>query len=1272
TALEQKREGAGADEGTSNLLPMPAALQLLHMKNPELRTGLGRGCLERAHPKLRSDVKNKQKEFNPSGLKMNSNYNSGGFHMKGPSVAVEPMMGPLNESPMQGLSFVSNRDQYGFQTHSHGDMLSMGAQPQHQLHMQGPFNHQAPNHDQHSHLYQDSVPSCLHGDRLVGFNNTNTGHPHMFEGGFGQQLAETQPRDCISQQQQRMAAMPEFQPHGHPNGNHAVPAPCLPLDQSPNRAASFHGLPSSSPETHRLEHYRLFPQGRMGGSEHCFPCDPLTGNFDMTGFSTAESSEHKMPYCDTGNQVVGGHFSTCNRSGSQGPVMGGSKVDQQNLFLERMGNRGKHETGGNARHNLMPQQRPGPATRPNPVSPAHPRFYHNLDYVANPTDVQGSSPMVHVQHSHLDRPIHRLNNHNMHPFGEPMFDVPQLAPQPPHHMNSLPYLNMAKRPRFDLPNGSAGENCSPLSHSLHNRPNLENHLSPSAFPSPMGDFTSHVTDGFPSGPLPLSSAPQQQQQRRQNAAMMIKQMASRSQQQRMRQPDLQQLNIHGDSSSNGMVCRGGPLGNMSQTGFEKKHNFHGNYDTPHLPQENSWFPEPQQHCRETNKHTLEQTENGHNIIFRQGVTSMDMQSLNSPGAHHPFENNVSNPLHMQSPDESSMQSGAPADRRPAEFGGMAMRRQHSFPPGGQTQQGAPQSNPSGFSSSPGNFPAHAEYLSSQHLSVNKLGALSLGNLNKASTKDSVFGQSCLAALSTACQNMIASLGAPNLNVTFNKKSQNEAKRKAGQVEQDINSSGSGEYFQSSASQNSQTSCSGNNNNAMAGQSGMSQMVKREASTLSPNDNMESGCEGKMATGGGKGRGKKRRDSGHISPGSFSPPCVGNPVVSPSHQGSALSAGMESRGKTPERTIVSPSFGKPDLTTSMDSGIQSVGKSDGVSPCMDYLDEASPNYSTEDPRPCRANAKCNSENRASYCDAPCMEQVRTPSSSSGQEEVHPLEILQAQIQLQRQQFSISEDQPMGGKTNNKGDCQAGLNGECTLANSSPVTIKNAVNTIDLDSLMTEQHTTWYVPANKALMEEPSNDKCLGFWDRARGQSDNKEVLLRLSGVSSVDNPLSLVLSLTGIAALEVFEPILACVELAKRSRLRARQSSQPSRQQSAFQTGPHSWPTSPALSPALMKAIPVHSTAAEREREMEGVGGERPQGSDVKLLQCFGLSTTVMGRSTTIIDLLNILLKTVLHDLAVRVEEEPEGSHPRGPEIHETWGGLGVGQRGPCCSPLFQM
>ncbi len=77
---------------------------------------------------------------------------------------------------------------------------------------------------------------------------------------------------------------------------------------------------------------------------------------------------------------------------------------------------------------------------------------------------------------------------------------------------------------------------------------------------------------------------------------------------------------------------------------------------------------------------------------------------------------------------------------------------------------------------------------------------------------------------------------------------------------------------------------------------------------------------------------------------------------------------------------------------------------------------------------------------------------------------------------------------------------------------------------------------------------------------------------------------------------------ACVALAKRTRLRARQSSQPSRQQSAIQTGPHSWPAFPAL--PLSRSRPGRrswrrSLSAAPAEEEEG--GERPQGSDVKLL-----------------------------------------------------------------------
>lgn len=104
--------------------------------------------------------------------------------MKAPSVGVEPVLGPLNEPPMQGLGFTSGREQYGFQPHSHGDMLNIGLQQQQQLHMPLPFSNQQLNPDQPSHPYQDGVTSCLHGDRHIGFSGSNTGHQHMFETEF--------------------------------------------------------------------------------------------------------------------------------------------------------------------------------------------------------------------------------------------------------------------------------------------------------------------------------------------------------------------------------------------------------------------------------------------------------------------------------------------------------------------------------------------------------------------------------------------------------------------------------------------------------------------------------------------------------------------------------------------------------------------------------------------------------------------------------------------------------------------------------------------------------------------------------------------------------------------------------------------------------------------------------------------------------------------------------------------------------------------------------
>lgn len=150
----------------------------------------------------------------------------------------------------------------------------------------------------------------------------------------------------------------------------------------------------------------------------------------------------------------------------------------------------------------------------------------------------------------------------------------------------------------------------------------------------------------------------------------------------------------------------------------------------------------------------------------------------------------------------------------------------------------------------------------------------------------------------------------------------------------------------------------------------------------------------------------------------------------------------------------------DLMSSLDSGIQSVAKSDSSSPRVDFPDDVSTHYGNEDEVSSSSDtggASATKPNRSpmisgspkmqrsehglingqkplgmginnhttstpdsyglntsggtggsgvSHPGTPGVEQVRTPSSTSGQEEIHPLEILQAQIQLQRQQSSVS--------------------------------------------------------------------------------------------------------------------------------------------------------------------------------------------------------------------------------------------------------------------------
>ncbi|XP_077995811.1 uncharacterized protein LOC144449182 isoform X2 [Glandiceps talaboti] len=69
------------------------------------------------------------------------------------------------------------------------------------------------------------------------------------------------------------------------------------------------------------------------------------------------------------------------------------------------------------------------------------------------------------------------------------------------------------------------------------------------------------------------------------------------------------------------------------------------------------------------------------------------------------------------------------------------------------------------------------------------------------------------------------------------------------------------------------------------------------------------------------------------------------------------------------------------------------------------------------------------------------------------EAHPLEILQAQIQLQRQQFNISESRPLPYKNAPKA---------ASSSKSKASKSGKAQNPVDVEKLMAEEDSTWYMP------------------------------------------------------------------------------------------------------------------------------------------------------------------------------------------------------------------
>ncbi|XP_061459088.1 transcriptional activator MN1 [Rhineura floridana] len=991
--------------------------------------------------------------------------------------------------------------------------------------------------------------SCLHGGRLLSY----PGSQQTFGAdGYEQHLAEGQASgDGFGQQ--RAGSLQDFQPQPH-HHNPGVPAPCLPLDQSPNRAASFHGLPgTTSSEPHGLDSQRRLPtQGAAAVEplEYSYPSSE--GHFDLPVFSPSEA-DGQLPHYGAGRQQVppgGGNFpgpsSALPRApggmGGMGKVHPQQQQQQQHsgVFFERFGGARKMPVGlepglGAGRHPLMQHQQqqhhppPPPGAllaRQNSCPPALPRQQPCPEgSAANPglQDSSGGGPILPGQHSQFEYPIHRLENRTLqHPYGpgEPVFNVhhhhhPAPAQQPPNqrlqHFDAPPYMNVAKRPRFDSWGGGGG--------GMHG-PGLDSHLSPSAaaYAGLPGDFTPPGAESFPPPPGADHQAALQQQQRH-NAALMIKQMAASRSQQRLRQPSLQQLGHH----------HGHPHGEPAFEG-----------------QEGAWFPAPP-----PPPHPPAAPASAGDLLFRPGVGG-GMPGLEPPPLRIPSGGEG----HVPSPGSLHGQFGLspPSERRP---GPPDFAAQQSFPFGASGRQAATHSAAPASYGPPTDFQPSGPAPPRPPPSSSKLGALSLGSFSKGSGAGGVgggpggsgggsagpkestglFGQSCLAALSTACQNMIASLGAPNLNVTFGKKGAPAAV--AGGV-------GAG----SEGAKRSKLSPAEPPDPGTTGPPppAAAPPPPQAESGLSPNYSPGPGPD--VKAGGGRGRGRRKRDSGHVSPaGGGGAAFFDKYGPTAGVEGGSPGQGGERGGGTPHlhephKTLSSPASawakgGSADLllppAPEQPELLPTLDKADSCSPRGggDFPDEAgnedevSSSSDNQLAKGCPAgrspaqarpgeHALLNGQKAALaqlglHSGGGSSNSTSSPDSYGGgppasagaplQEEIHPLEILQAQIQLQRQQFSISDDQPLGLKNAKKppdgpaagaggGGGQNGDSAELSSCCAASESGKGAMSTIDLDSLMAEHSAAWYLPGDKVLLEG-QEDKALAPWEKAKPQHPGKE-------------------------------------------------------------------------------------------------------------------------------------------------------------------------------------
>ncbi|XP_060105361.1 LOW QUALITY PROTEIN: transcriptional activator MN1 [Heteronotia binoei] len=993
---------------------------------------------------------------------------------------------------------------------------------------------------------EPSASSCLHGGRLLAYPAQQAFAPD----GYEQHLADGQAADGFGAP--RAGPLQDFQP--------PPPAPCLPLDQSPNRAASFHGLPGaaaappSRPPPHGLDSQRR--AAAVEALDYSYPSGE--GHFDLPVFSPSEA-DGQLPHYGAGRQQVpgggGGGFSGPPSAVPRAPpgMAALAKAHPQQppppgVFFERFSGSRKMEPGLGARHPLLQHQHqppPGLLARQNSCPPALPRggqpHQHQHQQAcpdggapgntasANPALQEGAGGpfLPGQQHAPFEYPIHRLENRSLQPpppqhppygpAGEPVFSAPHHHhhhPPPPgsqrlQHFEGPPvaaasssssYMSVAKRPRFDSWSGGGG--------TMHAAA-LDSHLSPSAYSGLPGDFTPPGPDGFPPPPPAEHQAALQQQQQRQNAALMMKQLAASRHPQpppRLRQPSLQQLGHHPHHAE------------AAAAAFEA--------------QESAWFPAAPAAPGD--------------LLFRPGLGGMALQEPPPP----PLRMASGPDGHLPSPGGSGLHGqfglSPPSERRPGpDF-------QQAFAFGPSSRQATPHGGSPGSYGPPTDFPPSAGPPPPQQPRPpppsSKLGALSLGSFPKAGAvggpggggagpKESsgLFGQSCLAALSTACQNMIASLGAPNLNVTFGKKGA---------------AAGGGVAAGGEGAKRSKLSPAEPPEGGTLGPQPPPPAPPPQPgseSGLSPNYSPGPGPDAKA--GGGRGRGRRKRDSGHVSPAGgggffdkYGPPAG-------AEGGSPGQAGERSGGTPhlhePHKALSSPQAapawtkgGAADLLLPPAAGaapeqaelLPALEKADSCSPRRDFPPDGPDGGGSDDRGAPHEDEVTSSSDHPALPKGPGRSPLLHgpkggglahlalhggtstsspdsygggggPASSGvppGQDEIHPLEILQAQIQLQRQQFSISEDQPLGLKSAAKkppdgGSGQNGDSGElssCCAAGAEGA--KASMSTIDLDSLMAEHSASWYLPGSgggdKALLEE---DKGLAPWEKAKPPHPSKE-------------------------------------------------------------------------------------------------------------------------------------------------------------------------------------